>query len=225
LNLQCSASQAGSLENSRIKVRGTDIQVEEGRDLFTPDGQELDATSRPVLPCGVDGLTSKIGYLLLLGVMIATSFFQTLQTQRASPSGAASNQQQMLLRIMPVFFGFISWSLPSGLPLYWTVTNLFMIGQQTLLLRAGHIGPEALERRMAEQKTKLAAQGDKPQKKGRLATMMERAEEQQKQRQTQKSPPKKSPSKGAPPKGTQRKGSSQTQRKKKPGSGSGGSRG
>ena len=41
----------------------------------------------------------------------------------------------------------IGFSFPAGLVLYWTVSNLFMIGQQTLLLRAGHIGPDALERR------------------------------------------------------------------------------
>ncbi len=77
---------------------------------------------------------------------------------------------------MPLFFGFIGFSFPAGLVLYWTVSNLFMIGQQTLLLRAGHIGPDALEKRMAEQKAKLAAQADKPAKKGFMASMMERAD-------------------------------------------------
>ena len=124
----------------------------------------------------------------MLLIMVGTSFYQTLQTQRASPQGAASQQQQMILRVMPLFFGFIGWSFPVGLVLYWTVSNLFMIGQQTLLLRAGHIGPEALERRMAEQKAKMAAQADKPQKKGFMAGMMERADEERKRRE---SPPAK----------------------------------
>ena len=53
---------------------------------------------------------------------------------------------------MPLFFGFIGFTFPAGLVLYWTTSNLFQIGQQTLLLRAGHIGPDALEKRMAEQK-------------------------------------------------------------------------
>lgn len=213
LNLQCSASQAGSVENSTIK----DTQgqaVDPGLPLLNDDGQAIDSyESKPVLPCGTDGITSKIGYVLLLGLMIATSFYQTLQTQRASPQGAASNQQQMILRIMPLFFGFIGYSFPAGLVLYWTTSNLFMIGQQTLLLRAGHIGPDALDRRMAEQKAKMAAQADKPQKKGFMASMMERAEaERTRQADVKKQPgsAKKSP----PPK----KGTSQ-QRKRKPGSG------
>jgi YidC/Oxa1 family membrane protein insertase len=208
LNLQCSASQAGSVENSTIKDSQGNV-VRPGLPLEGDDGQPLDSfESKPVLPCGTDGLTSKIGYVLLLGLMIATSFYQTLQTQRASPQGAASNQQQMILRIMPLFFGFIGFSFPAGLVLYWTVSNLFMIGQQTLLLRAGHIGPEALDRRMAEQKAKMAAQADKPKKQGLMARMTERAEEERKRREadTKTNPP---PKKGGP-----------AQRKpKKPGSG------
>ena len=112
LNLQCSASQAGSVENSTIKDSQGNV-VKPGLPLEDDDGQPLDSfESKPVLPCGTDGLTSKIGYVLLLGLMIATSFYQTLQTQRASPQGAASNQQQMILRIMPLFFGFIGFSVP-----------------------------------------------------------------------------------------------------------------
>lgn len=208
LNLQCSASQAGSVENSTIKDSQGNV-VMPGLPLEGDDGQPLDSfESKPVLPCGTDGLTSKIGYVLLLGLMIATSFYQTLQTQRASPQGAASNQQQMILRIMPLFFGFIGFSFPAGLVLYWTVSNLFMIGQQTLLLRAGHIGPEALDRRMAEQKAKMAAQADKPKKQGLMARMTERAEEERKRREadTKKNPPPK-------------KGGSAQRKPKKPGSG------
>ena len=208
LNLQCSASQAGSVENSTIKDSEGNV-VKPGLPLESDEGQALDSfESKPVLPCGTDGLTSKIGYVLLLGLMIGTSFYQTLQTQRASPQGAASNQQQMILRVMPLFFGFIGFSFPAGLVLYWTVSNLFMIGQQTLLLRAGHIGPEALDRRMAEQKAKMAAQEEKPAKKGFMAGMMERADDERKRREADA---KKTP----PPK----KGSSTQRKPKKPGSG------
>ena len=182
LNLQCSADQAGNVDKSTIRDTNKVVVAEEVP-LQDNAGQPLDSfESRPVIPCGDDGLTSKIGYVLLLGLMIGTAFFQTLQTQRASPQGAASSQQQMILRIMPLFFGFIGFTFPSGLVLYWTVSNLFMIGQQTLLLRAGHIGPDALEKRMAEQKAKIAAQEGVPPKKGFMASMMERAEQERQQK-------------------------------------------
>ena len=195
LNLQCSAAQAGSIEASTIKDSGDNF-VQEGIPLQSDEGVPLDSfEARPVLPCGEDGITSKIGYVLLLGLMIGTAFFQTLQTQRASPQGAASSQQQMILRVMPLFFGFIGFSFPAGLVLYWTVSNLFMIGQQTLLLRAGHIGPDALEKRMTEQKARMAAQAGKPQKKGFMASMMERADEERRGRQKAGAGP---PAKGGP---------------------------
>ncbi len=189
LNLQCSADQAGNVDKSTI--RDTDRQpVKPGLPLVGDDGEPLDSfTSKPVIPCGTDGITSKIGYIILLGLMIGTSFYQTLQTQRASPQGAASGQQQMILRIMPLFFGFIGYSFPSGLVLYWTVSNLFMIGQQTLQLRAGHIGPDAIEKRMAQQKEKMAAQAEKPQKKGFMASMMERADAERARRETETKKP------------------------------------
>lgn len=230
LNLQCSAAQAGNVEASTIKDSEGNVVVAD-IPLEDDSGQKLDSfVSRPVLPCGDDGLTSKIGYVALLGLMIATAFYQTLQTQRASPQGAASSQQQMLLRIMPIFFGFIGFSFPAGLVLYWTVSNVFMIGQQTLLLRAGHIGPEALEKRMAEQKAKMAAQADKPQRKGFMASMMERADDERKRRSTDspskstsrspgKSSSRSTPKKGASSKGSQASRTSQQRKPKRPGSG------
>jgi YidC/Oxa1 family membrane protein insertase len=87
------------------------------------------------------------------------------------------------MKFMPLMFAVIGFNFPGGLGLYWTVTNLFQIGQQSLLLRAGHIGPEALERRIAEQKEKLANAGDRPVKKGFLAKMMEQAEVQKQARE------------------------------------------
>ena len=221
LNLQCSAAQAGSIEASTIEDSEGNF-VDPGIPLQSDEGAALDSfEARPVLPCGQDGLTSKIGYVLLLGLMIGTAFFQTLQTQRASPQGSASSQQQMILRIMPLFFGFIGFSFPAGLVLYWTVSNLFMIGQQTLLLRAGHIGPDALEKRMVEQKAKLTAQAGKPEKKGFMASMMERADQERKNRGQAQKPPssQKPPSPRKPSQKQPGKGSSQQRKPKKPGSG------
>jgi len=76
------------------------------------------------------------------------------------------------------------------------------MGQQTFLLRAGHIGPQALERRIAENKAKASSE-PQSQRTGLMARMMERAEEAQKQRTQQagrggsgKRAPKKPPPKG-----------------------------
>ena len=36
---------------------------------------------------------------------------------------------------MPIFFGFISWTLPTGLVVYFLTGNIFRIGQQALIVK------------------------------------------------------------------------------------------
>lgn len=158
LNLQCSASQAGK-------------QVTAPNSGGEPSGLVYD--------CG-SGTPDKIPYFVLLAVMVGTTFFQQRQMQRASPPGASSGQQQAIMKIMPIMFGFFGFAFPAGLTLYWTVSNFWQIGQQYALLKAGHIGPEAMERRMAEQRAKNA---NGPAKKGIMARMQERAEETRRQQE------------------------------------------
>ena len=42
---------------------------------------------------------------------------------------------QMVGKVMPIFFGFISWTLPTGLVVYFLTGNIFRIGQQALIVR------------------------------------------------------------------------------------------
>jgi YidC/Oxa1 family membrane protein insertase len=156
MNLQCSLVQAG-----------------EQQPVMNSEGQESGQT----LDCGDDRIIDTIPYVVLLLLMIGTTFYQQRQMQQASPPGAQSSQQQAILKYMPLMFAFFGLQFPAGLVLYWTTSNLFQIGQQAFLLRAGHIGPEALERRMAEQRARSDA--GEPAKKGFMARMMERAEQAQ----------------------------------------------
>jgi YidC/Oxa1 family membrane protein insertase len=178
-NLQCSVVQAGT----DAVINDTQREpVEAGRPLLNDDGTRLDSyTSKATLDCG-DGGVAKVGYVALLLVMVGTAFYQQRMMQRASPQGSASSQQQAIMKIMPLFFGFIGINFPAGLVLYWTTANVFQIGQQMLLLRAGHIGPDALERRMAEQRERQANKANKPQRRGLMASMLERADDERKRR-------------------------------------------
>ncbi|MGZ6544029.1 MAG: YidC/Oxa1 family membrane protein insertase [Actinomycetota bacterium] len=176
MNLQCSAAQSGT----SAKVVGTDRQaVLQNIPIIGSDHAPLSfhpTTGSGTIPCGSKSV-DKIPYFVLLAVMIGTMFYQQRQMQRASPPGAASQQQQTLLYLMPVMFGVIGFAFPAGLTLYWTISNVWTIGQQFVLLKAGHIGPEAMERRMAEQRKKTENAPTKPAKQGFMARMQERAEE------------------------------------------------
>jgi YidC/Oxa1 family membrane protein insertase len=112
INLLCSATQAGTTVQVDPKSQGV------------PDAPKN-------LDCGKGALV-RIPFYLLLALMIGTTYYQQRQMQRASP--AQNQQQQMITRIMPVFFGFIGIRFPASLVIYWTTTNLVQIAQQHFML-------------------------------------------------------------------------------------------
>jgi 60Kd inner membrane protein len=153
--------------------------------------------------------------------MVGLTFFQTFQMQRASPQGAQSSQQQTITRIMPLMFAFFGLTFPAGLVLYWTVSNALQIGQQTYLLKKGHIGPEALARQIELQKAK--AQNPK---RGVMSWMTDRATAAQRQRDEiqKKRGPKDKGASGQRTRGAGGTSSKKAPRPKKPsGNGSAGS--
>jgi YidC/Oxa1 family membrane protein insertase len=197
MNLQCSLSQSG-----------TQVEV-----LNSAKKPATGAEGQPViLDCGDSKFPDVVPYALLLVVMVASTFYQQQQMQKASPPGAQSSQQQQIMRFFPLMFAFLGLTFPSGLVLYWTLSNLFQVGQQTFLMRAGHIGPEALERRISEQRAKMADKAQQPPRLGFMARMAERAEEAQKQRE--RNPRPKNPARKPPPRG--RRGRPGSQRPQKP---------
>ena len=64
---------------------------------------------------------------LFMGI---TMFFQSKMTQTPSPSPEAETQQKIMLYGMPIFLTFLAFRWPSGLLLYWSMSNLFSILQQ-----------------------------------------------------------------------------------------------
>ena len=193
MNLQCSAQTAGKTS----PVLNTERK---------PSGDTLD--------CGDSG-ADRIPYYVMLVLMIATTFYSSRQTQKATPASAQNSQTQIITKVMPIMFGIFGFQFPAGLVLYWTVSNLFQIGQQSVMLRLGHIGPEAMDRRIADAKAKASSKVDKP-RGGFMGKMMERAEQERKRRQGDAAPPLRKP----PPR-TPKKGQAGTAKGTKRGSGSG----
>ena len=88
---------------------------------------------------------------VLMGI---TQFVQT----RMTPS-TADPMQQRIMMLMPLMFMFMFIWAPSGLVLYWTVSNLWAIGQQAVTNKM--IGPPVVRtvRPPAERKVKNAGGG------------------------------------------------------------------
>ncbi len=83
-----------------------------------------------------EGFTTALPFIVLVLGVTATSYYQQRQIAGRNPAAAQANpQQQMLMKIMPLFFAFISLTLPAGIVVYFLVSNLFRIGQQALITR------------------------------------------------------------------------------------------
>jgi YidC/Oxa1 family membrane protein insertase len=72
-------------------------------------------------------------YFFLVGLVILTGFMQTRQAQKRTP--VANKQMGAVMRVLPIFFGLISLQFPSGLVLYFFVSNLWRLGQQEVIFR------------------------------------------------------------------------------------------
>ena len=73
--------------------------------------------------------------LFILPVVIVIT---TYLVQKMTPSaGMDPQQQRMMTMMMPLMIGFFSYSLPSGLSVYWVVGNLIAIVQQWVMNRTG----------------------------------------------------------------------------------------
>jgi membrane protein insertase Oxa1/YidC/SpoIIIJ len=76
-------------------------------------------------------------YFLLIAAVIFTGWYQVKQTQarQLRQGGQAPNaQMQMIVRIMPIFFGIITYGLNAATTIYFVVSNIWRIGQQHLVL-------------------------------------------------------------------------------------------
>lgn len=89
------------------------------RDLSEPDRLLTLPFSIPFLGSGLNVLP-----ILMLGSMV--------WQQQLTPQTGSREQQQMMM-IMPIVFGVIFYSLPSGLVLYWLVNNILSILHQLFI--------------------------------------------------------------------------------------------
>jgi len=112
-----------------------------------------------------DGVVQAIPWLILLAIVVLTGWYQVRQTQaRQSKQGAPVNKQmQTITRVMPVFFGFISFRLNAATTLYFAVSNGWRIGQQHFVLNKMYDEEHAAaEARKAKPPPKDALPADDP---------------------------------------------------------------
>lgn len=103
-----------------------------------------------------DSITEALPFIILIALVIATQYFQTKQMTNRNPQAAAANpQMQMMTRVMPIMFGFISYGIPAGVNIYFLVSALFRIAQQEAMYRFDpHVSAHHKERQDEHHKSK-----------------------------------------------------------------------
>ena len=106
----------------------------------------------------------RVPYIIVILMVVATALFQ--QQQITKKQGKSDNpqaqQMQMIGKVMPVFFGFISWTLPSGLVVYFLTGNIFRIGQQALIVKLEGNQPDKNTKENEKNKEKDNENGEGP---------------------------------------------------------------
>ena len=85
------------------------------------------------------GIADAIPYLITIAIVMFTAYWQQRQTMARQQSDPQAQKLpgQAIMKIFPVFFGFISFSMPAGLVVYFAASQIFRIGQQSFILRLG----------------------------------------------------------------------------------------
>ncbi len=72
----------------------------------------------------------------VLPLLMGISWFASQKlTPMTSPGSEVMEMQMKLMQFMPIIFTVMFWGLPSGLILYWTVSNILSVGQQLYINR------------------------------------------------------------------------------------------
>jgi YidC/Oxa1 family membrane protein insertase len=100
--------------------------------------------------------------LLIIAMSVTTFTTQRQLTMKNMPKaaleGPIAQQQKVLLYVMPLIFAFSGVNFPIGVLIYWTVTNIWSMGQQFYSIRRMPAPGSEAERQLKERQARKAAQ-------------------------------------------------------------------
>jgi YidC/Oxa1 family membrane protein insertase len=116
-----------------------------------------------------ESFVTAIPYLILVAVVVVTYFVQQRQITARNKNNPnysdnpAAAQQQMIMKIFPIFSGVFSFIVPAALAWYFLVQNLFRIGQQAYITKRFYREhPDAIAARQGTTTGSSAAKPAKP---------------------------------------------------------------
>ena len=161
---------------------------------------------------GADGdVAVQVMALVLVAAMLVTTFLtqrqlMTKNMPESALTGPYAQQQKMLLYVLPVVFAVGGVAFPIGVLIYWTVSNLWTMGQQFYVIRRNPApGTPAAQAKAERDAHRAARKGITLEAQTATETVEETVEEERRPAQRQqpkkqsrsqrqkKQPPKKSP--------------------------------
>jgi YidC/Oxa1 family membrane protein insertase len=88
-----------------------------------------------------DNFVKALPYLILVAIVVVTYFVQQRQITARNKNNPTINdspaaaQQQMIMKIFPIFSGVFAFIVPAALAWYFLVQNIFRIGQQAYITK------------------------------------------------------------------------------------------
>ena len=108
----------------------------DGSEEMLSFGFDLSKSASEALTGSGGGFVTALPYLAMIGIVLVTGIIQQRQIAGRNPGAQSNPQQQMIMRVMPVFIAFISFTLQGALVIYFVVSNLFRVGQQWFITRS-----------------------------------------------------------------------------------------
>jgi len=91
-----------------------------------------------------EGFVIGLPHVILVAIVAVSSYYQQRQIQGRNPNAEIPPQQKMLMRLMPAMFVVFAFVAPSGVVIYFVVSNLYRIGMQAYITRTLYHGEDSL---------------------------------------------------------------------------------
>ncbi len=114
-----------------------------------------------------------IPFLILIAGVVGAGYFQQAMISRRNPNQSTDDnpmakQMQQMTKVMPLMYLVFGFTLPAGLNVYFLVSSVFRIGQQTLIYRMdptlspGHASRTLDSKDVTEKPAKASKPSTKP---------------------------------------------------------------
>ena len=119
-------------------------------------GIDLSRTASAAL---AEGVVEALPYFIMLVIVFVTGLYQHRQIQSRQKGVVVNKQQQMIMKMFPYFLPVISYSIPAAVVVYFIVSAVYRILQQTYITKSYYTGDDSLGARAARQRASAVTEG------------------------------------------------------------------